>query len=120
MGSPAFAVPSLRALANAHDVCLVVSQPDRPAGRGQHLHAPAIKTEALALGFSVEQPARLRGPEGEAFVARLAQLNPDVLVVVAYGRILPDALLAVARLGPYNLHGSLLPKYRGAAPIQWA
>jgi methionyl-tRNA formyltransferase len=116
-GSPEFAVPTLRAVAGAHDVVLVVSQPDRPAGRGQALTPPPVKQVALELGLATAQPTKLRDP---ALASELAALAPDVFVVIAYGRILPPALLAVPRLGPFNVHASLLPKYRGAAPIQWA
>jgi methionyl-tRNA formyltransferase len=116
-GSPAFAVPSLRVLATMHDVRLVVTQPDRPAGRGQALLAPAVKQEALALGLPTFQPTTLK--DGAAEV-RLRGLGADAFVVVAYGRILPPALLALPRLGCWNLHASLLPRYRGAAPIQRA
>jgi methionyl-tRNA formyltransferase len=116
-GSPAFAVPSLRAVAARHQVALVVSQPDRPAGRGRELHPPPVKEAALALGLPTLQPTKVKDP---ALAGQLAALSPDVFVVVAYGRILPTALLAVPRLGPWNVHASLLPALRGAAPIQWA
>ena len=116
-GSPEFAVPTLRQVAAAHDVLLVVSQPDRPAGRGRAVTPPAVKQAAVELGLPTAQPTKLRDPE---LAAQLAALSPDVFVVVAYGRILPPALLAIPRFGPYNVHASLLPKYRGAAPIQWA
>jgi methionyl-tRNA formyltransferase len=116
-GSPEFAVPSLSALAQRHDVALVISQPDRPAGRGRALAAPPVKQLAQRLGLPVEQPLKLRDP---AFLERLASLRADLFAVVAYGRILPPALLALPRLGPWNVHASLLPAYRGAAPIQWA
>ncbi|HEY0710013.1 MAG TPA: methionyl-tRNA formyltransferase [Polyangia bacterium] len=116
-GSPEFAVPTLQKVAAAHEVVLVVCQPDRPAGRGRAVTAPAVKTAALSLGLAVEQPLRLKDPE---LAGRLAALRPDLFVVIAYGRILPPTLLAVPRLGPYNVHASLLPRYRGAAPIQWS
>jgi len=116
-GSPEFAAPSLAAIAQAHEVLAVVTQPDRPAGRGGKLQPPDVKVLAAALGLQVLQPAKLR--DG-ALAAELAQRGPDLFVVVAYGRILPPDLLAVPRLGPWNVHASLLPKYRGAAPIQWA
>lgn len=116
-GSPEFAVPALRAVAEAHEVVAVVSQPDRPAGRGGRLHAPPVKAVADELSLPVLQPTKLR----DGSVARqLTALAPDVFVVVAYGRILPPDLLAVPRLGPWNVHASLLPKLRGAAPIQWS
>ncbi|HEX7597536.1 MAG TPA: methionyl-tRNA formyltransferase [Polyangia bacterium] len=116
-GSPAFALPSLEAVAGQHEVLTVISQPDRPAGRGKKLQPPPVKELALRLGLPVEQPTKLR----DGVVTKmLLELRPDVFVVVAYGRILPPDLLAVPRLGPWNVHASLLPKYRGAAPIQWA
>jgi methionyl-tRNA formyltransferase len=116
-GSPAFALPSLEAVAREHQVVVVVSQPDRPAGRGKKLLAPPVKELALRLGLRVEQPLKVR----DGVLAKaLSALQPDVFVVVAYGRILPPDLLAVPRLGAWNVHASLLPKYRGAAPIQWA
>jgi len=116
-GSPSFALPSLEAVARAHQVLAVVSQPDRPAGRGKKLQPPPVKELAMRLGLPVEQPSKLR--DG-ALARALSALRPDVFVVVAYGRILPPDLLAVPKLGAWNVHASLLPKYRGAAPIQWA
>jgi methionyl-tRNA formyltransferase len=116
-GSPEFAVPSLAAVARAHEVVGVVTQPDRPAGRGAKLPPPAVKVLASELGLSVLQPLKLR--DG-MLAAELAARRPDVFVVVAYGRILPPDLLVVPRLGPWNVHASILPNYRGAAPIQWA
>ena len=116
-GSPAFALPSLEAIARQHQVLAVVSQPDRPAGRGKKLQPPPVKELALRLGLPVEQPTKLR----DGVLAKtLSAMHPDIFVVVAYGRILPPDLLAVPSLGPWNVHASLLPKYRGAAPIQWA
>src|SRR5882724_9306951 len=116
-GSPDFAVPCLEATAGLTDLRGVVSQPDRPAGRGRELHAPAVKVAARALGVPVLQPVKIRTPD---FEATLRALEPDIFVVVAYGRILPPSLLAIPRLGPWNVHASLLPRLRGAAPIQWA
>ena len=118
-GTPQFAVPTLEALlAAGHEIALVVSQPDRPAGRSQQLTAPPVKQSALAAGLPVAQPEKIRNnPE---FRAQLEAIQPDAIVVVAYGRIIPLWMLALPRLGCINLHGSLLPKYRGAAPIQWA
>jgi methionyl-tRNA formyltransferase len=116
-GSPEFAVPSLAAVAERHDVVAVVTQPDRPAGRGGKLQAPAIKALAVERGLRVLQPLKLR--DG-ALLAELAPQRPELFVVVAYGRILPPDLLALPSLGPWNVHASLLPQYRGAAPIQWA
>src|SRR5262244_142432 len=117
MGSPEFAVPTLRVLLDAHDVLAVVCQPDKPAGRGQKLVAPPTKELALERGVPVLQPAKARDP---AFLEELRRLAPDVAVVVAYGKILPQAVLDAPRLGCLNVHASLLPRYRGAAPIQWA
>ena len=117
MGSPEFAVPSLQAVAAEFEVVAVVCQPDKPAGRGKQLTAPAVKVAALALQLPVLQPASVRTP---AFLAQLQELAADVAVVVAYGKILPRAVLEAFRLGCINVHGSLLPAYRGAAPIQWA
>jgi len=118
-GTPSFAVPTLEALlAAGHEIALVVSQPDRPVGRSQQLTAPPVKKVALASGSPVTQPEKIRAnPE---FRAQLESNAPDAIVVVAYGRIIPPWMLALPRLGCINLHGSLLPKYRGAAPIQWA
>ena len=117
MGSPEFAVPTLRVLLDAYDVAAVVCQPDKPAGRGQKVAAPATKLLALERGVPVLQPAKARDP---AFLDELRRLAPDVAVVVAYGKILPQAVLDIPRFGCLNVHGSLLPRYRGAAPIQWA
>jgi methionyl-tRNA formyltransferase len=116
-GSPDFAVPALAAVAERHQVIAVVTQPDRPAGRGKKLAPPPVKTLALELGAPVLQPVTLK--DG-ALASQLTALDPEIFVVVAYGRILPAALLAVPPLGPWNVHASLLPRYRGAAPIQWA
>lgn len=119
MGSPEFAVPCLVALHEATEVVGVVAQPDKPSGRGLELAAPAVKQKALALGLPVLQPTALR-PSKSDFVQNLTALAPELVVVVAYGKILPPEVLAVPRLGCWNVHGSLLPPYRGAAPIQWA
>jgi methionyl-tRNA formyltransferase len=116
-GSPEFAVPALAAVAECHEVVAVVTQPDRPAGRGGKLQSPAVKELAIARGLPVLQPAKLR--DG-VLAGELAALAPDLFVVVAYGRILPPDLLAVPKLGPWNVHASILPKFRGAAPIQWS
>ena len=116
-GSPAFAVPCLRAVAAETELVAVVSQPDRPAGRGQAPAAPVVKREAEALGVPILQPEKIRTPETHA---ALAALDADLFVVVAYGRILPQSLLDLPPLGPFNVHASLLPKLRGAAPIQWS
>jgi methionyl-tRNA formyltransferase len=117
-GTPAFAVPSLEALiASRHRVVAVVSQPDRPKGRGHQLQATATKAVAQTPRIPVLQPAKIRE---EAFLQQIGDLNADLGVVVAFGRILPDALLAIPRLGMINVHASVLPRYRGAAPIQRA
>lgn len=118
-GTPRFSVPTLEALLHAgHDVALAVSQPDRPVGRTQQLSAPPVKQTALAAGIPVTQPDKIRN--NAEFRAQLESIRPDAIVVVAYGRIIPPWMLALPRHGCINLHGSLLPKYRGAAPIQWA
>lgn len=118
-GTPQFAVPTLQALlAAGHEIPLVVSQPDRPVGRAQELTSPPVKQTALAAGLAVTQPEKIRN--NQEFRAQLEAIAPDAIVVVAYGRIIPPWMLALPRLGCLNLHASLLPKYRGAAPIQWA
>ena len=112
-------MPTLEALlAAGHEVALVVSQPDRPVGREHELTAPPVKQAALAAGLAVTQPEKIRN--NAEFRAQLEAIAPDAIVVVAYGRIIPPWMLALPRLGCINLHASLLPKYRGAAPIQWA
>jgi len=117
-GTPQFAVPALDALArSAHRLVAVFTQPDRPAGRGQGLHSSAVKQRATALGIEVHQPPSLKTMDAAAV---LRGLDLDALVVVAYGLILPPAVLAVPRLGCFNIHASLLPRWRGAAPIQRA
>lgn len=118
-GTPRFAVPTLEALlAAGHEIALVVTQPDRPVGRSQELAAPPVKQTALAAGLPVTQPEKIRN--NTEFRAQLEAIAPEAIVVVAYGRIIPPWMLALPRLGCINLHASLLPKYRGAAPIQWA
>jgi methionyl-tRNA formyltransferase len=117
-GTPDFAVPSLRALdEEGHDIVGVVTQPDRPAGRGRRLKPSAVKEVALEQGFTVLTPDR---PRGEDFMAEIQALEPDISVVVAYGHILRREVLDVPSLGSINVHASLLPKLRGAAPINWA
>jgi len=116
-GTPAFALPTFEAVRRHHDVVAVVTQPDRPAHRGQRVTAPPVKAPALAAGLPILQPPRLRDPE---WPERLRALGADVGVVVAFGQILPQAVLDAPRHGSINVHGSLLPRYRGAAPIQWA
>jgi methionyl-tRNA formyltransferase len=118
MGSGRFAVPSLVALLDAgHDVAAVLTQPDREQGRGRKLLPPPLKPAALERGLTVLQPERLRHP---ALLSRLRETAAELHVVVAYGRILPPEMLAIPALGNVNVHGSLLPRYRGAAPIAWA
>jgi methionyl-tRNA formyltransferase len=118
-GTPEFAVPSLQALADAgHQIPLVLTQPARPAGRKHELQLPPVKQLATKLGLPVLQPERLKNnPDLRAL---LEQIAPDAIIVVAYGRIIPQWMLDLPRFGNINVHGSLLPKYRGAAPIQWA
>lgn len=117
-GSPAFALPTLEALHARRELVLVVSQPDRPAGRGLRSSPPATARRARELGLPLEQPPRLKG--NAAFARRLEALELDVAVTAAYGKILPATLLAVPHDGFLNVHASLLPRYRGAAPVQWA
>ena len=118
-GTPLFAVPTLERLAAVgFGIQLVVTQPDRPQGRGMELAAPPVKQSALKLGLPVIQPEKIK--KNEEFQAQLRTLNPDVIIVVGYGRIIPPWMLTLPRHGNINVHASLLPKYRGAAPIQWA
>src|SRR6202789_1563008 len=118
LGTPTFAVPTLeRVIEAGHRVSAVFTQPDRPKGRGGLLTASPVKEAALRLGLPIHQPERIRHPE---VVEQLKQMNPDAMVVVGYGQIIPQAIIDIPRLGILNVHASLLPKYRGAAPIQWA
>jgi methionyl-tRNA formyltransferase len=118
-GTPRFAVPTLEKLAEAgHLIHLVVTQPDRPKGRGLELVASPVKQAALRLDLPITQPERIKN--NEEFRAQLTSLKPDAIIVVGYGRIIPQWMLDLPPLGNLNLHASLLPKYRGAAPIQWA
>jgi methionyl-tRNA formyltransferase len=118
-GTPAFAVPALRELIARPEFKIegVVTQPDRPRGRGGEISAGPVKVEAAAAGIPVYQPAKIRSEEAFDYFTRV---TPDVVVIIAYGQIIPARLIAMPRLGWINLHGSLLPKYRGAAPIHWA
>lgn len=116
-GTPEFAVPALEAVAREHEIALVVAQPDKPAGRGMKMQQPAVIVRALELGLEIAQPAKIRD---EGFLTRLKSIAPDAAVVVAYGRILPRRLLDIPQQGFFNVHGSILPRYRGAAPIQRA
>lgn len=115
MGTPDFAVPALAAIKS--NVVAVVTQPDRPKGRGHKLQPPPVKIFAEENNLPVLQPVKVRAPE---VIAQIAEFNPDLIVVVAFGQILPQKLLDVPRLGCINVHASLLPRYRGAAPIEWA
>jgi methionyl-tRNA formyltransferase len=117
MGTAAFSLPTLRALADAEEVIAVVTQPDRPRGRGQEVAPPPAKELALALGLHVLQPERVKEPP---VIAQLKELKPNLIVVAAFGQILPPPVLGIPPLGCINVHPSLLPKYRGAAPINWA
>ncbi len=117
LGTPTFAVPTLEKLATHHNVQAVYTQPDRPKGRGGSLSASPVKDTAQRLGLTVHQPERVRRPE---VVEQLRQMNPDAMAVVGYGQIIPQSIIDIPRLGIINVHASLLPKYRGAAPIQWA
>jgi methionyl-tRNA formyltransferase len=118
LGTPQFSVPALVALHESnYDVAMVVTAPDRPRGRGRKVTPPAVKRMALDLGYQVSQPASIKTKE---MADKIEDLKPDFLVVIAYGRILSENLLALPRFGTINIHASLLPKYRGPAPIQWA
>ncbi len=118
MGTPDFSVGALEALAEAgYEILGVVTQPDKPKGRGKAQQMSPVKAKALELGLPVYQPARVREEE---FIRKVQELGPDVIVVSAFGQIIPQALLELPRYGCINIHASLLPKYRGAAPIQWA
>ncbi|MBR6712143.1 MAG: methionyl-tRNA formyltransferase [Selenomonadaceae bacterium] len=117
MGTPDFAVPSLAALIDKTEIFCVVTQPDRPRGRGHKLLPPPVKVFAEENNLRVIQPVKVKAPE---VVAQLAELKPDLIIVVAFGQILSQAILDIPRLGCINVHASLLPKYRGAAPIEWA
>lgn len=118
MGTPDFSVPTLEALlASEHEVAAVVTQPDKPKGRGKEIHMSPVKECALKHNIPVYQPIRARD---EAFIEEMRALHPDAMVVIAFGQILPKSLLKLPKYGCINIHASLLPKYRGAAPIQWA
>jgi methionyl-tRNA formyltransferase len=116
-GTPDFAVPALDAIAREHEVALVVAQPDKPAGRGMKMQAPAVAVRARELNLPLLQPPKIRNDE---FLARIRDAQPDVGIVVAYGKILPAALLQIPKHGFLNVHASILPRWRGAAPIQRA
>jgi len=118
-GTPEFAVPSLRHLAERSEFSIdaVITQPDRPRGRGQHVSSSPVKDAALEIGLHVYQPETIKSESSQEFLKRVA---PDAVVIIAYGQIIPARLLTIPRLGWLNLHASLLPRYRGAAPIHWA
>lgn len=117
MGTPDFSVPALEELAKVHQVAAVVTQQDRPKGRGHKMQYTPVKEKALELNIPVYQPEKVKNPE---FVDILREINPDVIVVIAFGQILSKEILDLPKYGCINVHASLLPKYRGAAPIQWA
>lgn len=118
MGTPDFSVNALENIVKAgHDVVGVITQPDKPKGRGGKMQYTPVKEKALELGLDVYQPQRVKEPE---FIEKLKEMNPDAIVVIAFGQILPKAILDMPKYGCINVHASLLPKYRGAAPIQWA
>lgn len=118
MGTPDFSVNALENIVKAgHDVVGVITQPDKPKGRGGKMQYTPVKEKALELGLDVYQPQRVKEPE---FIEKLKEMNPDAIVVIAFGQILPKAILDMPKYGCINVHASLLPKYRGAAPIQWS
>ena len=119
MGTPDFARDSLEALVEeGHNILTVVTNPDKPKGRGMKMIASPVKEYAIEKGIEVKQPLKVR--DNIEFIEELKNLNPDLICVVAYGKIIPEEILNIPRFGCINVHGSLLPKYRGAAPIQWA
>ncbi len=119
MGTPDFARESLKALVeNGHNIKLVITNPDRPKGRGMKMIPSEVKAYAIEKGLAVEQPTKIR--KNEEIIEKIKDLNPDLICVVAYGKIIPKEILEIPKYGCVNVHGSLLPKYRGAAPIQWA
>ena len=117
MGTPDFAVPTLEALIEKHEVLAVVTQPDKPKGRGKKMVFPVLKEKALEHNITVYQPQKVKTPE---FVEVLKEYQPDIMVVVAFGQILSEEILNIPKYGCINVHGSILPQYRGAAPIQWS
>lgn len=119
MGTPDFAVPALEALYSKHEISAVFTQPDKPKGRGYKLTPPPVKVIAQQHGTAVYQPQSLK-KNGKEYIDIIKNLNPDCIVVAAYGKILPKEVLDIPKYGCVNIHGSLLPKYRGAGPIQWA
>lgn len=120
MGTPDFAIPALQSLIDSeHEVAAVFTQPDKPKGRGMKLKAPPVKELAQKSGIDVFQPQSLK-KDADEYISKIREINPDVIVVAAYGKLLPKEVLEIPRFGCVNVHGSLLPKYRGAAPIQHA
>ncbi len=117
MGTPEFAVPSLEILLKHYDVVAVVTQPDKPKGRGKKMAFSAVKERALQAGIEVLQPAKVKEKE---FIQKLKTYNAELIAVTAFGQILPEEILNMPKYGCINVHGSLLPKYRGAAPLQWS
>ena len=117
MGTPEFAVPTLEALIEAHEVIGVYTQPDKPKGRGKAMAFPPVKEKALEYNIPVYQPVKVRD---ESVVDEIRKMNPEAIVVVAFGQILPESILNIPKYGCINVHASLLPKYRGAAPMQWS
>lgn len=117
MGTPDFAVPTLEALIEKHEVLAVVTQPDKPKGRGKKMVFPVVKEKAIEHNITVYQPQKVKTPE---FVEILKEYQPDIMVVVAFGQILSEEILNIPKYGCINVHGSILPQYRGAAPIQWS
>lgn len=117
LGTSAFACPALTALAKVHEIALVITQPDRPAGRKRELRSPAVKVEAARLGLSIAQPERINDDEG---LELLRKADPEAIIVASYGQILRQAVFSLPSFGTINIHASLLPRFRGAAPINWA
>ena len=117
MGTPEFAVPTLEALIENHNVAAVITQPDKPKGRGKKMIYPVVKEKAIEHNITVHQPLKVKDKE---FVDIIKSYEPDVIVVVAFGQILSEDILNIPKYGCINVHGSILPKYRGAAPIQWS
>jgi len=117
LGTSAFACPALTALTEVHEIALVITQPDRPAGRKRELKSPAVKVEAARLGLSIAQPERINSDEG---LELLREADPEAIIVASYGQILREAVFSLPCLGTINIHASLLPRFRGAAPINWA
>lgn len=118
MGTPDFARVSLEAIHNLHKIIAVVTNPDKPKGRGMKMISSPVKDFAISQNIPVYQPERIKN--NEEFINKIKELNPDVICVVAYGKILPKEILEIPKFGCVNVHASILPKYRGAAPIQWA